>query len=46
MGALKEGLRRYFEFYNTARFHESLNYLTPNMAYVEPFSEKALGKVA
>ena len=46
MGALKEGLRKYFEFYNMARFHESLNYLTPNEAYVAPFSEKVLSEAA
>jgi putative transposase len=46
MGELKVGLRRYLEFYNTARSHESLSYLTPNMAYVVPFGEKVLRKAA
>jgi len=46
MGALKEGLRKYFEFYNSARFHESLNYLTPNEAYIVPFCEKVVSKAA
>jgi len=29
MGELKEGLKRYFAFYNGHRFHQSLEYRTP-----------------
>lgn len=36
---LKEGIRRYFNFYNTERFHQSLGYLTPEIMY-ESFSER------
>lgn len=28
-----EGIRRYFEFYNTERFHQSLEYYTPDEIY-------------
>ena len=31
---LYEGLRDYFHFYNTERFHQSLGYKTPNEVYV------------
>ena len=40
MSELKEGLRRYFEFYNGERFHESLDYATPDATYAERFTEK------
>ncbi len=30
---LYNGLQKYFDFYNTERFHQSLNYKTPNMIY-------------
>jgi putative transposase len=36
---LKEGIRRYFNFYNNERFHQSLGYATPADMY-ESFSEK------
>lgn len=29
----EEGLRRYFEFYNTERFHQALDYQTPEKVY-------------
>lgn len=29
----REGLRRYFEFYNRERFHRSLDYKTPWQVY-------------
>ena len=29
MKELKEGVKRYFEFYNSERFHQSHNYNTP-----------------
>lgn len=31
---LKDGLRRYFKFYNEERFHQSLNYSTPDDVYL------------
>ena len=39
MGGLKEGVKRYFKFYNTERFHQSLDYLTPEIMY-ESFSAR------
>lgn len=33
MKDLKDGLNRYFEFYNTARFHQSLDYQVPDEKY-------------
>lgn len=39
MGELKEGVKRYFKFYNTERFHQSLDYLTPEIMY-ESFSTR------
>ena len=30
---LKKGIDRYFKFYNTERFHQSLNYNTPDDIY-------------
>ena len=30
---LYKGLKTYFEFYNTERFHESLDYMTPEQCY-------------
>ena len=39
MGELKEGIKRYFRFYNTERFHQSLVYLTPEIMY-ESFSTR------
>lgn len=38
---LKQGIRRYFDFYNNERFHQSLGYATPEDMY-ESFSEKDL----
>jgi putative transposase len=46
MDELKEGLRRYFDFFNKARFHESLDYLTPDKVYGLRFIEKAAGIAA
>jgi putative transposase len=31
--SLKKGLKKYFKFYNRERFHQSLDYETPNMRY-------------
>lgn len=39
MKELKEGIKRYFKFYNTERFHQSLEYLTPEVMY-ESFSKR------
>ena len=39
MADLKAGIGRYFEFYNTERFHQSLDYLTPEIMY-ESFSRR------
>ena len=39
MGALKEGIARYFSFYNTERFHQSHDYRTPEKMY-ESFSKR------
>ena len=36
---LKEGIKRYFRFYNTKRFHQSLEYLTPAIMH-ESFSKR------
>jgi len=33
MKELKGGIKRYFRFYNTERFHQSLEYLTPEVMY-------------
>jgi len=33
MKELKEGIKRYFRFYNTERFHQSLEYLVPEVMY-------------
>ena len=41
MGELKSGLKRYFEFYNTERFHQSPDYLTPDVMY-ESFSKRVV----
>jgi len=41
---LKAGLKRYFEFYNTERYHQSLEYLTPDEMYCSKFSEQSNGQ--
>lgn len=33
MADLKEGIKRYIEFYNIERFHQSLDYVTPEQVY-------------
>ncbi|MGO3806896.1 MAG: IS3 family transposase [Sphingobacterium sp.] len=35
---LYHGLKIYFKFYNTERFHESLNYKTPDQNYKKPIA--------
>ena len=37
--SLKKGVGAYFRFYNQDRFHQSLDYETPNMRY-ESFQEE------
>jgi putative transposase len=39
MNELKDGLKRYFRFYNEERFHASLNYATPNEIYNNVFKD-------
>jgi putative transposase len=42
MGELKIGLKKYFNFYNGERYHESLDYLTPDDLYASRFAERRL----
>jgi len=46
MGELKVGVVRYMDFYNSERFHESLDYETPDKKYESKFSVGELEKVA
>lgn len=46
MEDLKAGLKKYFNFYNTERFHQSLEYSTPNEIYYSAFSNECEKKVA
>jgi putative transposase len=48
MGELKDGLKRYFAFYNGERFHESLDYETPDVVYQSKFKaeQQTLSSVA
>ncbi|HPQ81835.1 MAG TPA: IS3 family transposase [bacterium] len=46
MEELKQGLKRYFGFYNSERFHQSLDYKTPDMAYGSCFTEQEPGLLA
>ena len=39
MSELKEGIKMYFKFYNTERFHQSLEYLVPEVMY-KSFSKR------
>jgi putative transposase len=43
---LKTGLARYFRFYNSERFHESLGYETPDTIYAGKFVEQRLEAAA
>ena len=45
MKELKEGLVKYFEFYNTERFHQSLDYETPDEIYYSVFNNQDEKKV-
>jgi len=42
MRELKLGLQRFFEFYNTERFHQGLDYQTPDQMYQSFVSEETL----
>lgn len=46
MPDLREGVQRYFRFYNTERFHQSLDYQTPEQMRRSFVSENALPLVA
>jgi putative transposase len=46
MEDLKTSLKRYFNFYNTERFHQSLEYATPNEMYNSVFKEQLQEKAA
>ena len=46
MGELKEGIKRYINFYNTLRFHQALDYQTPDEMYQSFVTEIILSKVA
>lgn len=43
---LKSGLKKYFNFYNTERFHQSLEYSTPDEIYYSAFSNEGERKAA
>ena len=40
MEELKQGLKRYFSFYNSERFHQSLDYETPDAVYASCFKDE------
>jgi len=42
---LRDGVTRYFRFYNTERFHQSLDYRTPDEMY-QSFQVKDLANQA
>jgi putative transposase len=42
MRELKLGLQRYFEFYNTRRFHQGIGYQTPDQMYQSFVREEIL----
>ena len=46
MGELKTGLDRYFRFYNGHRYHQSLDYATPNEIYAARFQNSPLQEAA
>ena len=46
MGDLKASLKRYFSFYNSERFHQSLEYSTPDEIYYKAFSKSPELKAA
>ena len=46
MRELKEGVKKYFTFYNTERFHQSLDYITPEIMYKSFYAGEELEKAA
>ena len=42
MFELKAGVKNYFEFFNSERFHQSLDYATPDEIYEKAFSRSAV----
>lgn len=46
MTDLKTGLDRYFKFYNGRRYHQSLDYATPNQIYAERFQNSEFQEAA
>jgi putative transposase len=46
MEDLKIALKRYFKFYNTERFHQSLEYATPDEMYNSVFNEQSQEQAA
>lgn len=46
MEDLKSALKRYFTFYNTERFHQSLEYDTPDEIYYAAFTDRRTDKAA
>lgn len=44
MTELKEGIEKYFNFYNTERFHQSLGYETPDEIYYSKFNMNQEGE--
>lgn len=46
MMELKDGLARYIRFYNSERFHQALEYETPDTIYESKFSVRELKQVA
>jgi putative transposase len=46
MGQLSSGVDRYFQFYNSERFHQSLDYQTPNEMHESFVSENKLSLAA
>lgn len=46
MADLKDGIKRYVKFYNTERFHQSLDYLTPEQVYDSKFMPRRESELA
>jgi putative transposase len=46
MGELKTAIKRYFHFFNAERFHQSLEYATPDEIYYSAFNGKTEQKAA
>jgi putative transposase len=46
MEELKASLERYFKFYNEQRFHQSLEYMTPEVMYNQVFNQSTIEKMA